>query len=274
MRGIKLIINADDLGESDTINHAIWSYAQKHLITSASLLANGNKFDDAVKIAPELVEISIGVHLNLTEFTSLTRPNIFIETGITDEEWRFSGKLKYSLEPNKKFNNETKNAVFNEWSEQIIKILDHGVNVSHFDSHNHVHYHNSLLYVVKKLQKKFSIDKIRIRNVKPLSFYGLFNNSFESKYPPLRKEFSNYLWNLSLRFYRPWAKTTDYVFSYLSLINYLKAGCILPRNKTYEIITHPGSTYLEYFKHENILIENHELSKHISKYKLINYNDL
>jgi len=82
------------------------------------------------------------------------------------------------------------------------------------------------------------------------------------------------IWNLKLKYIKPRTKSVQYVFSYLSLYNYLLAGCRLPQTGVIEIIAHPGNTYLEYFKNENILIEKKGLLKLLPNFQLITYNDL
>ena len=77
---MKIIINADDLGYSINRNQAIFCLMEHNKITSASLMANSKEFLDAVKYINNFPDKSFGVHLTLTEFYSLTKPDIFYET--------------------------------------------------------------------------------------------------------------------------------------------------------------------------------------------------
>src|SRR5689334_10835689 len=62
-----LIVNADDLGWTAGVNRGIAEAHRHGIVTSASLLANGGAFADAVKTANELPGLGVGVHLNLSD---------------------------------------------------------------------------------------------------------------------------------------------------------------------------------------------------------------
>ncbi len=269
-----IIINADDLGENPQINQAIAKYARNGLISSASILANGNDFEGAKQFAFEYTHISTGAHLNLSQFKSLSRPDIFLEKGITDENYNFTGSAKYTSKTKIAFDQQLVNAIYEEWKLQLEKIFDNKVFVSHIDGHNHVHYRYELLSALKKLQEKFKINKVRIKDVKPVAFYGLFNKSLPKKTPPLRRELSNLVWNNLLKVMNPPTKTTDHVFSYLSLCKYLSTGSKSPRRGVFEVVVHPGSNYLDYFAEENALVEKRMIEQLIPDFTLITYNDL
>ena len=68
----QLIINADDFGISKSANLAILKAAKDGVLTSASLMANAPAFEDAISILEQLEGISIGVHLNIIEFSRAT----------------------------------------------------------------------------------------------------------------------------------------------------------------------------------------------------------
>jgi predicted glycoside hydrolase/deacetylase ChbG (UPF0249 family) len=62
----KIIINADDFGYNNIIN-----YIKNGLITSTSILVNGESFEEAINYAITNKNISYGIHLNLTEFSPI-----------------------------------------------------------------------------------------------------------------------------------------------------------------------------------------------------------
>ena len=53
MKNLKLIFTADDFGLL-SINEAVEQAYEKGVLTSASLVANGIKFDEAIRIAKEI----------------------------------------------------------------------------------------------------------------------------------------------------------------------------------------------------------------------------
>jgi chitin disaccharide deacetylase len=158
---LKVIINADDLGANIDVNSAIKKYAQQGLITSASVLSNGEDFEGAVSIAREQDRMSIGAHLNLSEYECLTKPEVFFEYGIMNLNGDFNGAARYVTKSEIIFNQRLQQSVYKEWESQITKIYDNNICVSHLDEHNYVHYRKGLFPVIKKLQKKFKINKIK-----------------------------------------------------------------------------------------------------------------
>ena len=271
---LTIIINADDLGENSIVNHAIYEYAQNGLISSASILANGDGFDEAKNVVTACPQISIGAHLNLTQFKSLSQADIFYQKGIVDENYYFNGAAKYNSKVKIDFDRHLVDAIYNEWKLQLEKLCDNNIPLSHIDGHNHVHYRYELLYILEKLLNKFNINKLRIKDVKPISFYGIFNKSLNKKTPPLRKELSNLIWNRRIKKACPFIKTTDHVFSYLSLCKYLSTGSKCPKSGIFEVVVHPGSNYLNYFCEENILVESRKIEELIPDFTMITYKDL
>ena len=63
---IKKIFNADDFGISKGVNAAIVKAHREGILNSASLMINQKYADDAVKLAKEMPNMEIGLHLNLT----------------------------------------------------------------------------------------------------------------------------------------------------------------------------------------------------------------
>ena len=61
----RLIINADDLGLTESVNRAIVRGYREGVLTSATLMANGAAYDDAVCIAREHPGLGVGLHLNI-----------------------------------------------------------------------------------------------------------------------------------------------------------------------------------------------------------------
>jgi hopanoid biosynthesis associated protein HpnK len=134
----RLIINADDFGLTHGVNRAIVEAHQRGVVTSATLMANGAAFEDAVNIALSVPQLSIGCHVVLvdgspvlesTQVSSLlTRPNLpQFGTGIAKFSFRaLSGRIESSQ-------------VEAEVTAQIRKVQLAGITVSHLDSHKHTH---------------------------------------------------------------------------------------------------------------------------------------
>jgi len=225
---MKIIINADDLGYSIDRNQAIFSLMEHNRITSATLMANGKAFHDAVKHILNFSDISFGIHLTLTEFPSLTQPNIFFETKLIDDKGFFTDEIR-RLHPSLAL----KDAILKEWEHQVIKIVDHGIPISHIDSHQHIHTIPWLFTTLKKLQRKFNIRKVRTT----MNWY------YRKEYRPSRKLLLNKkVWHFLLRkLYR--TNTTNYFTSFRWFLRSLLDGEIDSRrfSGVVELMCHPGN---------------------------------
>lgn len=113
-----------------------------------------------------------------------------------------------------------------------------------------------------------------MKDVKPLSFYGLFNRNLPKLTPPLLNELSNYYWNQKMRYNHPKTIIVDHVFSYKSLCDYISTGSKCPKKGVFEIIIHPGLKYMDYFEKENILVKEKYLFDLLPQHKMICFKDL
>jgi chitin disaccharide deacetylase len=67
VRPIKyLIVNADDFGYGHGINRGIAEAHERGIVTSATLIVNSRATKDAVRIAQEHKDLSVGLHVNFT----------------------------------------------------------------------------------------------------------------------------------------------------------------------------------------------------------------
>ena len=70
----RLIINADDFGLTAGINRAILKAHLEGIVTSATLMANGPAFEQAVTLTASAPSLSIGCHVMLVDGSSLLQP--------------------------------------------------------------------------------------------------------------------------------------------------------------------------------------------------------
>lgn len=156
----QLIINADDFGIHPAVNEAVRKAATEGILTSTSLMAGGDAFNEAVKMARSMPSLGIGIHLTLvggikpvlppSEVPSLTWDN-----GVFCHDY---GKLivrdlegKISL-----------SEVYAEWDAQIQKIMNTGLPVTHMDGHQHMHMWPHFYPIARDLAKKYHISCMRV----------------------------------------------------------------------------------------------------------------
>jgi len=154
-----LIVNADDLGWTDGVNRGILDAFHGGIVTSASLLANGPAFAEAVKATKVAPRMGVGVHLNLSDGAPVAdRESV---TSLLDDE----GNLAYgpeSLLLRRARRKLVLDEVEEEWDAQIQKVRDAGVRPTHLDGHKHVHMLPGLFDIALRLAKSHGIEAIRV----------------------------------------------------------------------------------------------------------------
>jgi len=149
----KLVITADDFGFSQGINKAIEECYQKGVLKNASLLANAEEFEKAIKISKKN-KMKIGVHLNIIQGKPLTSvPNL------TDEKGEFISNIYVVLL--KSFSKQNRKAIEKEFRTQIEKILKSGGEIVYLDSHKHLHSFPPIFNIAAKLAKEYGF-KLRL----------------------------------------------------------------------------------------------------------------
>src|SRR6266571_5105507 len=73
-KAAKLIVHGDDFGISERINEGILRGHCHGILTSASIIANGEAFEHAATLARSTPSLDIGVHLTLIEEKPLLDP--------------------------------------------------------------------------------------------------------------------------------------------------------------------------------------------------------
>ncbi|GAC1617094.1 MAG: chitin disaccharide deacetylase [Candidatus Acidiferrum sp.] len=154
-----LIVNADDLGWTEGVNQGIAESHHKGLVTSASLLANGRAFFNAVELVRHTPGLGIGVHLNLSDGTPVASAekvkSLLDKTGMLRGS---PGNLLLRLARHVLLLEE----VEREWDAQIQKIRNTGIRPTHLDGHKHVHMLPGLFEIALNLAKRHQISAIRI----------------------------------------------------------------------------------------------------------------
>lgn len=257
MNKLKVIINADDCGRNAIINTKIEECIIKRRLTSTTIMANGDDIEGAKTLFDRYKnEVSFGAHITLDEgkpmtFSQILADNHFIEC--RNGEWFFTRELwKRKLIVGK-----LKQAIIDECSAQIDYLLNQGFQLSHFDSHHHVHTAKSMIWLMPVLCKKYRINKYRrIRNCMPhsINFYA------------------RQVWKIVEQLLMPKGITTD-MFGSFSDIYKRKNLSFLSKAKTLEIMCHPGhpgDAYKEEIHHlltYDPIIKDYDI-------ELINYNQL
>jgi chitin disaccharide deacetylase len=142
----RLIINADDFGFTPDVNAGIIHAHREGVLTSTTLMANGNAFNDAVRLARETPTLDVGCHLVLVQGHSLLTGKRFPER---------PRELLVAL---------AKNQIdaHRELRAQIERIVAAGIKPTHVDSHKHTHILPNVFRAVVRLAHEFRIPYVRL----------------------------------------------------------------------------------------------------------------
>jgi predicted glycoside hydrolase/deacetylase ChbG (UPF0249 family) len=153
---VTVIINADDFAMNQLETEATCQGMDKGRITSATIMANGAALPQALQYARGASECSFGVHLNLTQGAPIAGGSG--ARLLVDHTGRMTRQSFMAIRPTRAF----LRAIYEEWCGQVNLVVSSGVSISHFDSHNHIHTIPFLFPVLKAVQKRFGIRRVRI----------------------------------------------------------------------------------------------------------------
>ncbi|HUZ97310.1 MAG TPA: ChbG/HpnK family deacetylase [Edaphobacter sp.] len=133
----RLIINADDFGLTLGVNRAIAELHQAHVLTSATLMATGAAFDDAVAIARANPSLGVGCHIVLTDGEPVSPPHS-IPTLLGSDGKNFRPSLLDFMQALMR-GNIREGEIEREAFAQVQKLKQTGIAVTHLDTHKHTH---------------------------------------------------------------------------------------------------------------------------------------
>ena len=153
----RLIVNADDFGYTLGVNRAILEAHSHGVVTSATLMANGPAFAEAVQLAGTVPKLSIGCHVVLTDgepvlgaerLPSLTSGSHFRDGMIAFAARAIAGRIDGD-------------EIAAEASAQIRKIQSAGIAVSHLDTHKHTHLFPKILQPLLRAAANCGVRAVR-----------------------------------------------------------------------------------------------------------------
>ena len=162
---LRLIVNADDFGLTSGVNRGIAEAHAKGIVTSSTLMANGPTFSQAIEIARALPDLAIGCHVTLVDGTPLTGPEKVSSllsnrrnSGLQDARFRTAfGSFAIASALGKLSAEE----IEAEAIAQIRKLQNSGIQVSHFDTHKHVHLFPKVLAPILRAAKACGVPAVR-----------------------------------------------------------------------------------------------------------------
>jgi predicted glycoside hydrolase/deacetylase ChbG (UPF0249 family) len=141
-----LVINADDFGFTSDVNAGIVQAHREGVLTSTTLMANGDAFEDAIRLARETPTLDIGCHLVLVQGRSVLTGRPLPEKPSELVPLVFKKQID----------------VYSELRAQVRKILDAGIRPTHLDTHKHTHLLPQVFRAVVRLAEEYAISYVRL----------------------------------------------------------------------------------------------------------------
>lgn len=230
---MKLIINADDLGLSRSVNEAIFKTYKAGNLTSATMMVNMPGSYNAMELIKEGAGPEIGLHFNLTE----GRPTSTARSLIGEDGAFFSRK---ELIQKVVFNKVDPMEIREELLAQMEILDNNGIQFYHVDSHQHI---LMIPQIFKAVQPILEQTGKCIRVVRPTDLYKKLRFNRPMKY--LRSKFNIWSADRIKKGYRN--RTNDFLVSIhdlqdprnFSKDSYRSLIKTAPKDSILELMVHP-----------------------------------
>ncbi len=155
----RLIINADDFGLTSGINRAVEDLHRAGVLSSATLMANGPAFEDAVALARRNPSLGIGCHIVLVDGVPLSPPDRIPSLLGPDRRRLRPSLLNFAAAATTGKLREQE--LRTEALAQIRRIQAAGLHVTHLDTHKHTHTFPSVAASLVQVAREASVPLFR-----------------------------------------------------------------------------------------------------------------
>jgi predicted glycoside hydrolase/deacetylase ChbG (UPF0249 family) len=158
----RLILNADDFGLTPGINRAVERLHRVHALTSATLMATGSAFDDAIEIALRNPTLGVGCHLVFTDGVPVSHPETIPTLLGADGKTFRPSNIDFLQALLRGTISGAEIAL--ETQAQIQKLQRAGIDVTHIDSHKHTHLFPAVARPVLHIAERCGVRAFRYPN--------------------------------------------------------------------------------------------------------------
>ena len=158
-RARRLIVSADDFGLSAGVNAGIIRAHREGILTDASLMVNGQAFEEAVALARAHPSLSVGLHLMLLQGRAVLPreriPHLVDGVGMFGTNPIWTG-LRYFFTPG------IREQLRREIVAQLEKFAATGLLLSHVDGHLTIHMHPTVVRILLEVADHYHIQAVRL----------------------------------------------------------------------------------------------------------------
>ncbi|HXZ13357.1 MAG TPA: ChbG/HpnK family deacetylase [Candidatus Sulfotelmatobacter sp.] len=155
----RLIVNADDFGLTRGVNRGIVEAHREGIVTSATIMANGEAFEDAAELARANPSLGVGVHIVLLGGRALAAREKL--GGLVDKNGNLPASFRgIGITFLDAFTRSSHLEA--EMRAQIERVLNAGITPTHLDTHKHLHGNLWILESLVRVAEEYRIFKIRM----------------------------------------------------------------------------------------------------------------
>jgi chitin disaccharide deacetylase len=155
----RLIVNADDFGRSHAINQAVVQAHRHGILTTASLMVNGEAAAEAVEFAKQNPRLGVGLHLTLlcgrSALPAKEIPGLVTGDGLFSHNPVRVG-LRYFFQPS------LRPELRREIAAQILKFNQTGLRLDHLNGHLNLHLHPTVFGLLMEGARQWDIPSLRL----------------------------------------------------------------------------------------------------------------
>ena len=154
----RLIVNADDFGYTRGVNAGIARAYKTGIVTSTTIMANGDAFEDAVELARANPGLGVGCHLALIGGRPVAEPSRV--SSLVDDDGALAPtltQLVFKLTRGLISTDE----IASEFRAQVDRVARAGIQPTHLDTHKHSHTHPLVMKALTRVAAEFGIGCVR-----------------------------------------------------------------------------------------------------------------
>ncbi len=153
----RLIVNADDFGITRGVNRGIVDCHRRGIVTSTTLMVNGEAAAAAARLAAENPSLGVGLHLNLSSGRPVLPPERVPTLVRRDGGFPGAATMLARLSAGVVERRELEGEI----AAQLQACRSLGIEPTHVDSHHHLHAHPVLATALVRVCRREGIDRAR-----------------------------------------------------------------------------------------------------------------
>jgi len=157
--GRRLIVNADDFGRSHSINQAVVRAHREGILTTASLMVNGEAADEAIELARQNPRLGVGLHVSLVCGSAALPPGAIpglVDAGGNFDDHSVASGIRYFCRP------ALRPQLEREIEAQFERFRATGLPLDHVNGHLHFHLHPVIFGILMRRASDWGITHFRL----------------------------------------------------------------------------------------------------------------